>query len=60
MNDDKMAAPGEPKTPVPPAGGQPATPAVEKDIADKKPEELTPDDLRILADTMPGDGPGDD
>lgn len=60
MNDDKAAAPGEPKAPVTPAGGQPATPPVEKDIADKKPEELTPEDLRILADTMPGEGPGDD
>jgi len=25
----------------------------------KKPEELTPDELRLMADTMPGDGPGD-
>jgi hypothetical protein len=55
MNDDKAAAPDEAKAPVPPAA-----PPVEKDIADKKPEELTPEDLRILADTMPGDGPGDD
>jgi hypothetical protein len=25
----------------------------------KKPEELTPEELRLMADTMPGDGPGD-
>ncbi|QJD99300.1 hypothetical protein HH212_04000 [Massilia forsythiae] len=29
-------------------------------LANKKPEELTPDELRLMADTMPGDGPGDD
>ena len=28
-------------------------------LANKKPEELTPDELRLLADTMPGEGPGD-
>lgn len=28
-------------------------------LADKKPEELTPDELRLMADTMPGEGPGD-
>lgn len=26
----------------------------------KPPEELTEEELRLLADTMPGDGPGDD
>ena len=25
----------------------------------KKPEELTPEELRWMADTMPGEGPGD-
>lgn len=25
----------------------------------KKPEELTPEELRLMADTMPGEGPGD-
>jgi hypothetical protein len=29
-------------------------------LADKKPNELTPEELRLMADTMPGDGPGDD
>jgi hypothetical protein len=28
-------------------------------LKDKKPEELTPEELRLMADTMPGDGPGD-
>ena len=28
-------------------------------LKDKKPEELTPDELRWMADTMPGEGPGD-
>ena len=25
----------------------------------KKPAELTPEELRLMADTMPGEGPGD-
>jgi hypothetical protein len=29
-------------------------------LAGKKPEELTPEERRLRADTMPGDGPGDD
>jgi hypothetical protein len=28
-------------------------------LQDKKPEELTPEELRLMADTMPGEGPGD-
>ncbi len=28
-------------------------------LVHKKPEELTPEELRLMADTMPGDGPGD-
>ena len=28
-------------------------------LAEKKPEELTPEELRLMADTMPGEGPGD-
>ena len=28
-------------------------------LKDKKPEDLTPEELRLMADTMPGDGPGD-
>lgn len=65
MNDDK------PKTPEPadsttsaakPAGEQDKQdkkPA-ESDRDDRKPEELTAEELRLMADTMPGEGPGDD
>ena len=28
-------------------------------LADKKPDDLTPEELRLMADTMPGEGPGD-
>ena len=28
-------------------------------LANKKPEELTPEELRLMADTMPGEGAGD-
>lgn len=28
-------------------------------LANKKPEDLTPEELRLMADMMPGDGPGD-
>ena len=28
-------------------------------LKNKKPEDLTPDELRLMADTMPGEGPGD-
>jgi len=43
-------------------GQQPAqqhTPPDFDGLKDKKPEELTPDELRWMADTMPGEGPGD-
>lgn len=51
----------DPQAPAPAADAQqPATPAQEADgLKDKKPEELTPDELRLMADTMPGEGPGD-
>lgn len=40
---------------------QPATaqPDEADGLKDKKPEELTPEELRLMADTMPGEGPGD-
>ena len=40
---------------------QPAHPSSDQvdGLKDKKPEELTPDELRLMADTMPGEGPGD-
>ena len=36
-----------------------AAPADVDGLANKKPEELTPEELRLMADTMPGEGPGD-
>ena len=45
---------------APPQNQQQAQPGPEVDgLADKKPEELTPEELRLMADTMPGEGPGD-
>jgi hypothetical protein len=38
---------------------QPAQPSEFDGLKGKKPEELTPEELRLMADTMPGDGPGD-
>lgn len=65
MNDDKPTPP-EPEnsttTAAKPAGEQDKQdkkPA-ESDLDVRKPEELTPEDLRLMADTMPGEGPGDD
>jgi hypothetical protein len=45
--------------PTPP--GQPAAqqPTDFDGLEGKKPEELTPEELRLMADTMPGEGPGD-
>lgn len=46
----------------PGADTQPAqqhTPPDFDGLKDKKPEELTPEELRWMADTMPGEGPGD-
>ncbi|GEM_PF-2794241 len=39
--------PHDPKQPLPKAPDEP-------------PEQLTEEELRLMADTMPGDGPGDD
>ncbi len=45
------------------AGGQSKEKKAGDDAFDglkgKKPEELTPEELRLMADTMPGEGPGD-
>jgi hypothetical protein len=64
MNDDK------PKTPEPANSATPAAqPAgeqnkdnkpAESDRDERKPEDLSAEDLRLMADTMPGEGPGDD
>jgi hypothetical protein len=42
-----------------PAGQQRAQPDMTDGLKDKKPEDLTPEELRLMADTMPGEGPGD-
>jgi hypothetical protein len=48
--------------PAPAAQQQPAQGAqadTTDGLKDKKPEDLTPEELRLMADTMPGEGPGD-
>jgi hypothetical protein len=47
--------------PPPPAQAQHGTPQPEDfdGLEGKKPDELTPEELRLMADTMPGEGPGD-
>jgi hypothetical protein len=53
----------QPATPAPPAQSQQQADDAKQDEFDglegKKPEELTPEELRLMADTMPGEGPGD-
>jgi hypothetical protein len=57
------AQPPAPAAPTPPgqASGQQDTqqPTDFDGLEGKKPEELTPEELRLMADTMPGEGPGD-
>lgn len=65
MNDDKPKQPEEPAgtaTPAPAAkpGAAPPPKPDETERDERKPEELTEEDLRLMADTMPGEGPGDD
>ena len=67
MANDQTRQPGgqqaNPAAPPPPdnAQAQPgAQPPEDFDgLEGKKPEELTPEELRLMADTMPGEGPGD-
>jgi hypothetical protein len=49
--DQKPAAPEQPVSN--------AQPDNVDGLKDKKPEDLTPEELRLMADTMPGEGPGD-
>lgn len=69
MNNDQQ---NEQKQPAPPGNQQSADQSGQSQqqaqpdnhpdldgLADKKPEELTPEELRLMADTMPGEGPGD-
>ena len=49
-----------PTPPAPEAQGQHPPPPEDFDgLEGKKPSELTPEELRLMADTMPGEGPGD-
>ena len=59
MNKDKAKPAEGSANQVPDAAAKPGRPDA-TDISKKKPEDLTPDELRLLADTMPGEGPGDD
>jgi len=50
----------EAAAPTPPPSSQDAQQPTDFDgLEGKKPEELTPEELRLMADTMPGEGPGD-
>lgn len=55
------AQPAQPVPAPPPAQAQHgAKPPEDFDgLEGKKPDELTPEELRLMADTMPGEGPGD-
>ena len=58
--DNDQTQQSEPATPAPPTNQQDAQQPAEVDgLEGKKPEELTPEELRLMADTMPGEGPGD-
>ena len=64
MNDDKQKQP-EPANSATPApavkpGAEPPPKPNASDRDERKPEDLTAEDLRLMADTMPGEGPGDD
>jgi len=72
-NDQARQPDTQPPQPDQQQGGAPASPpqgtgaahggAQPQDDFDglegKKPDELTPEELRLMADTMPGEGPGD-
>ena len=45
--------------PTPPSPQDAQQPTDFDGLEGKKPEELTPEELRLMADTMPGEGPGD-
>lgn len=59
MSNEQKTQEQEARAGQPASNEQPlAVPDVDG-LADKKPEELTPEELRLMADTMPGEGPGD-
>lgn len=62
MANDQQPQDQKTTTPAAPPNAQPANSARLEEIdglKGKKPEDLTPEELRLMADTMPGDGPGD-
>ena len=64
MNDDKLKPADPANTAAPAPAAKPETEGKDKpaesDRDERKPEDLTEEDLRLMADTMPGEGPGDD
>jgi hypothetical protein len=68
QEEDSMANDQQTQDPAPAVQPEDPEQKQEKDVqaADmfdglegKKPEDLTPEELRLMADTMPGEGPGD-
>ena len=64
MNGDKQKQPEPEHTATPSPVAKPGSEAPKKpdeaDRDERKPEDLTAEELRLMADTMPGEGPGDD
>jgi hypothetical protein len=60
-NDQQKQDPATPESPPQPQQKQADAPPQDAidGLKDKKPEDLTPEELRLMADTMPGEGPGD-
>ncbi|WP_136220628.1 hypothetical protein [Massilia sp. Mn16-1_5] len=58
QQDDKAAQPQQSQQSQQEQNKQSASDSFDA-LANKKPEELTPEELRLMADTMPGEGPGD-
>jgi hypothetical protein len=62
MKGDKQQAAKAPAFPFPTTRPGPDGPGKPEAAAPEtgQPEELSAEELRLMADTMPGDGPGDD
>lgn len=65
MNDDKpeptvVQGNGTGQSGAQPAAAAKPAPKPDQPAQEDKPEELSAEELRLMADTMPGDGPGDD
>jgi len=59
MSNEQKAQEQQPQAGQDQAQGRQGNAADVDGLKNKKPEELTPDELRLMADTMPGEGPGD-